>query len=89
VLFTAENKVEQAAIAVEVADTVGAGDASMAGWLASSLLGIEAPAARLAFSAACASVSCANAGAYAPNREEVEQLLSRHPTHHSSHPIPL
>jgi fructokinase len=86
VLFTAENKVEQAAIAVEVADTVGAGDASMAGWLASSLLGIDAPEARLAFSAACASVSCANAGAYAPNREEVEQLLSRH---HSLPPLPL
>ncbi len=77
VLFTLEGKVEQAAIAVEVADTVGAGDASMAGWLASSLLGIEAPQARLAFAAACASVSCANAGAYAPSREEVEQLLSR------------
>lgn len=77
VLFTLEGKVEQEAIAVEVADTVGAGDASMAGWLASSLLGIEAPQARLAFSAACASVSCANAGAYAPSREEVEQMLSR------------
>jgi len=77
VLFTLGSKVEQAAIAVEVADTVGAGDASMAGWLASGLLGIEAAQARLAFSAACASVSCANAGAYAPNREEVEQLLAR------------
>ncbi|MBD8595306.1 carbohydrate kinase [Pseudomonas sp. CFBP 8758] len=77
VLFTLDGKVEQAAIAVEVADTVGAGDASMAGWLASSLLGIEAPQARLAFAAACASVSCTNAGAYAPSRAEVEQLLSR------------
>jgi fructokinase len=77
VLFTVDTKLEQAAIAVEVADTVGAGDASMAGWLASSLLGIDEPQARLAFSAACASVSCANAGAYAPSREEAERLLAR------------
>jgi fructokinase len=77
VLFTVDSKVEQKAIAVEVADTVGAGDASMAGWLASRLLGIHDPQARLGFSAACASVSCSHPGAYAPSRQEVENLLAR------------
>jgi fructokinase len=43
VLFADNAKVEQAAIAIQVADTVGAGDASMAGWLASQFLGIQQP----------------------------------------------
>ncbi len=76
VLYDTDLKFEQPAIAVEVADTVGAGDSSMAGWLASTLLGIQEPRARLEFSAACASVSCSHAGAYAPSREEVNNLLS-------------
>lgn len=39
------------------------------------------------FSAACASVSCSHAGAYAPSREEVEDLLSNRlqPQRRSSH----
>jgi fructokinase len=77
VLYLGEQKYEQAAIAVDVADTVGAGDASMAGWLASELLGITEPQARLRFSAACASVSCTQAGAYAPTYSEVEEMLKR------------
>ena len=80
-LYAADVKFEQPAIAVEVADTVGAGDSSMAGWLASTLLGIQEPHARLEFSAACASVSCSHAGAYAPSREEVEDLLSNRMQH--------
>ncbi|MGE1155176.1 carbohydrate kinase family protein [Pseudomonas kitaguniensis] len=76
VLYEDNVRVEQAAITVLVADTVGAGDASMAGWLASQLLGIQESRARLQFSAACASVSCTHPGAYAPNREEVTDLLS-------------
>ncbi|QVI83391.1 carbohydrate kinase family protein [Pseudomonas viridiflava] len=76
VLFEDNSKVEQAAIAIQVADTVGAGDASMAGWLASSFLGIQESRARLEYSAACASVSCMHSGAYAPSREEVTALLS-------------
>lgn len=76
VLFTAGQKIEQPAIPVEVADTVGAGDASMAGWLASQFLGIREPQARLEFSAACASVSCAHSGAYAPSHEDVKELLA-------------
>ena len=76
VLYEDNAKVEQAAIPVQVADTVGAGDASMAGWLASQFLEIQQPQARLRFSAACASVSCKHPGAYAPSREEVTDLLS-------------
>lgn len=75
VLYEENGKVEQAAIAIQVADTVGAGDASMAGWLASQFLGIQQPQARLQFSAACASVSCKHPGAYAPSRDEVDSLL--------------
>ncbi|WP_405123612.1 carbohydrate kinase [Pseudomonas sp. M20] len=81
VLYDADLKFEQPAIAVEVADTVGAGDSSMAGWLASTLLGFQEPRARLEFSAACASVSCSHAGSYAPGREEVNNLLSSHMRH--------
>jgi fructokinase len=81
VLYDANLKFEQPAIAVEVADTVGAGDSSMAGWLASTLLGIQEPHARLEFSAACASVSCSHPGAYAPSREEVNNLLSNRMQH--------
>jgi fructokinase len=75
VLHTQGTTFEQAAIAVKVIDTVGAGDASMAGWLASGLLGIEAPQQRLRFAAACASVSCSHAGAHAPSLAEVQALL--------------
>lgn len=75
VLHTLEASHQQAAIAVQVVDTVGAGDASMAGWLASQLLGLYDVQARLRFAAACASVSCRNAGAYAPSLTEVTQLL--------------
>ncbi|MGI4837947.1 MAG: carbohydrate kinase family protein [Janthinobacterium lividum] len=75
VLHTLEGEYEQAAIKVEVVDTVGAGDASMAGWLASGLLGISDYQERLRFSAACASVSCSQAGAHAPTTAEVRALL--------------
>lgn len=75
-LYTPGATYEQAAFEVPVADTVGAGDASMAGWLGSGLLGITEPQARLAFAAACASVSCSHPGAYSPTREEVEALIT-------------
>jgi fructokinase len=62
---------------VEVADTVGAGDASMAGWMASLLARPEAPLeAHAAFAAATAAVVCRHSGAYAPTRGEVESLLA-------------
>jgi fructokinase len=78
VLHLPERSCEQAAISVQVVDTVGAGDASMAGWLASEQLGLEDFQERLRFSAACASVSCSHAGAHAPTLAEVNDLLQRH-----------
>jgi fructokinase len=75
-LFADGRVVVQPAFPVAVADTVGAGDASMGGWMASLL---SAPQARLeehvAFAAATASVVCSHSGAYAPTRAEVEALL--------------
>jgi fructokinase len=75
VLYTPDSRHEQPAIAVDVADTVGAGDACMAGWLASDLLGITDLGERLRFSAACASLSCRHAGAHAPTLADVKGLL--------------
>lgn len=40
ILHTPDSQLDQPAIAVKVEDTVGAGDACMAGWLAAELLGI-------------------------------------------------
>lgn len=75
VLHTHGRQYKQAAIAIKVVDTVGAGDASMAGWLASQLLGLDDPQQRLRFSAACASASCQHAGAHAPDLAELQALL--------------
>jgi fructokinase len=74
-LHTPDSQYEQPAIPVTVADTVGAGDACMAGWLASDLLGIGDVRERLRFSAACASLSCRHAGAHAPTLADVNDLL--------------
>jgi fructokinase len=76
VLYTPDGRYEQPAIAVDVADTVGAGDACMAGWLASDLLGMTDFRERLRFSSACASLSCRHAGAHAPTLAEVKGLLN-------------
>ena len=66
----------QAAFPVAVVDTVGAGDACLGGWVASWLARPEAqPAVHLAFAAATAAVACRHAGAYAPTRAEVEDVL--------------
>src|SRR5471030_171644 len=76
-LYTSETAYEQAAIPICVSDTVGAGDASMAGWLASRLLGIHEASQRLEFSAACASLSCSDPGAYSPDHKEVLSFLNK------------
>jgi fructokinase len=77
-LLAPEGELFQPALRVEVADTVGAGDASMGGWVASLLLDPGAPPARhLAFAAAAAAAACERPGAYAPTRAEVEALLAR------------
>lgn len=75
VLYCGNDRYEQPAFAVTVADTVGAGDACMAGWLASGFIGNSDYAWRLGFSAACASISCSHTGAYSAERDEVELLL--------------
>ncbi|MDO3507711.1 carbohydrate kinase [Ralstonia pseudosolanacearum] len=76
-LITAEGTLFQPALPTLVADTVGAGDASMGGWLASLLTRPEAmPASHLEFSAASAAAVCARQGAYAPTREEIVSALA-------------
>ena len=76
-LSTPEREVFQPAFPVRVADTVGAGDASMGGWLTSLLTQPQAPLeAHAAFAAATAAVVCQHSGAYAPTRDEVAALLA-------------
>ena len=76
-LATPEREVFQPAFRVQVADTVGAGDASMGGWMASLLAQPQAPLeAHAAFAAAAAAVVCQHSGAYAPTRDEVAALLA-------------
>jgi len=75
-LLTPGRAFEQPAFPVKVADTVGAGDASMGGWVASMLTRPKAlPEAHLAFAAATAAVVCQHHGAYAPTEAEVRALL--------------
>lgn len=70
-------QLEQPAFAVTVADTVGAGDACIGGFLASVL---QRPSAGMAehvrFAAATAAAACTRAGAHAPMRQEAEALLA-------------
>ncbi|MFH5250115.1 carbohydrate kinase [Burkholderia semiarida] len=68
----------QPAFPTEVADTVGCGDASIGGWLASQLARPDASAAEhLRYAAACAAVVCEHAGAYAPTAAEVAGMIER------------
>ena len=76
-LRTPERQVFQPAFQVAVVDTVGAGDASMAGWMVSLLTRPAAPLEEhVAFAAAAAAVVCRHAGAYAPTLAEVDALLT-------------
>ncbi|AEI80465.1 fructokinase FrcK [Cupriavidus necator N-1] len=69
--------VEQPALAVDVADTVGCGDAAMGGWMAGVLSGAAGDlAAQARLAAAAAAIAATRAGAYPPRREEVEELLA-------------
>lgn len=77
VLHSPFGRVEQAAFAVPVIDTVGAGDACIGGFLASLLQRPQQSfAVHLRFAAAVAAAACTRAGGHAPCREEVEGLLS-------------
>jgi fructokinase len=61
---------------VAVVDTVGCGDASMAGWITGLLLHPEMRAScQLARIAAVAATAAMHAGPYAPTAQEVEALL--------------
>ncbi|WER49005.1 carbohydrate kinase [Cupriavidus sp. WKF15] len=74
-LIRSETVVEQPAFRVNVADTVGCGDAAMGGWIA-ALLAEPRPdlAAQARQAAAAAAVAASHAGAYAPLRQELEGL---------------
>jgi fructokinase len=70
--------VEQAAYRVEVVDTVGCGDTSMGGWIASQLRQPDAPAqVHLQCAAAGAAIAASKAGAYAATWDEVQALIRR------------
>ncbi|KAF1043642.1 MAG: Fructokinase [Herbaspirillum frisingense] len=73
-----EQVVEQPAYKVEVVDTVGCGDASMGGWIASQLRQPDAPAqVHLQCAAAGAALAASKAGAYAATWDEVQTLIAR------------
>lgn len=75
-LYRGAQRIDQLAMPVTVADTVGAGDACIGGYLASLLADPAADAAvHLRFAAATAAAACARSGAHAPPRSEVEQLI--------------
>jgi fructokinase len=75
-LFTAQEVLFQPAFSAQLVDTVGCGDACAGGWMASLLTRPDAPlASHLQFSAACAAVTCAQQGAYAPTPDEVAARL--------------
>jgi fructokinase len=75
-LFSASETIEQPAFAVDVIDTVGCGDASMGGWMASILLRPSANhSAHLQVAAATAALAATHAGPYAPTAVEADALL--------------
>ncbi|OWY27250.1 carbohydrate kinase family protein [Herbaspirillum robiniae] len=77
-LFKDEQVIEQAAYKVDVIDTVGCGDASMGGWIASRLRQPDAPAqTHLQCAAAGAAIAASKAGAYAATWDEVQALIAR------------
>ena len=66
--------------AIDVVDTVGAGDASIGGLLYSLMSAPDAGwGAHLRFSVAAGAAACLRAGATPPTRELVEQVLQRMP----------
>ena len=66
-------------LAIQVADTVGAGDASMGGWMSSVLQNPQAPlTTHLQYAIAAAACACQQHGAYAPSALEVQNLCNQH-----------
>ena len=66
---------EAAAVPVAVVDTVGAGDAFVAGWLAERLAGVD-PAGRLRTAVACGALACTVEGDWegSPTRRDLAAL---------------
>ena len=70
----------QPAYIVDVADTVGAGDAAVGGWLASLSRDPHAPlCVHLRRAAAAAALACTHTGAHAPSWREIEALIAAPP----------
>lgn len=77
-LMGPDERHDQPCIRVTVADTVGAGDASIGGFVASLLKDGGAPwQQHLRFAAAAAAAACTRGGAHAPAQKEIEALLER------------
>jgi fructokinase len=75
-LITSEGRWRAAAPPVAVVDTVGAGDASIAGLVASRVLRPQAGAAtHLAFAVAAGSAACQTEGVHPPLRAAVQSLM--------------
>lgn len=75
-LLNGDTAIEQPAMRVEVADTVGCGDAAMGGWMAGVLGDAGDLAAQARLASAAAAVAATRAGAYPPLRQEVDALLA-------------
>ncbi len=77
-LHYAGMRLAQASFPVQVADTVGAGDACMGAFLAHRLAEPDAPpAAALRYAAAAGAATCMQVGAHAPSPGELDALLDR------------
>lgn len=77
-LYTAAGACDQAGFEVAVADTVGAGDACIGGFLASLMtMPAHEAGAHLEFATATAATACTQSGPYAPRREEVTRLMAQ------------
>jgi len=75
-LYTPDGAWQARPPAIEVVDTVGAGDASIAGLLASRMRSPDAsPATHLAFAVAAGTAACRSAGATPPPADAVLALL--------------
>lgn len=74
-LIHAGQTVTHPGFAVQVADTIGAGDASVAGLLYATVFTPQLPPAQwLTFALACGALACTQRGAHAPSLADVLQL---------------
>ena len=76
-VFTTKGAVESPGFVVDVVDTVGAGDAFVAGYLSATLDGLDVPE-RLRRANACGALACTSPGDWesAPTLRDVERFLS-------------